>query len=172
VPGKAPWEIEMAQAPEELLNALRKKGRKSSTGLGEGDWSFLDNLDFAGERVDVDRLLEEGIDEGSRAVDIYSMTCALANKFPVNTEAGRLAVETMMIRFNAEKVRPPLELEGQGGLLMHVRRAIQFVLDNPKTDRMWPGLNEWAQKSQLETQENFTKVKTTKCRDTSFINNV
>jgi putative DNA primase/helicase len=24
---------------------------------------------------------------------------------------------------------------------------------------MWPGLNEWAQKSQLETQENFSKVK-------------
>jgi putative DNA primase/helicase len=65
----------------------------------------------------------------------------------------------MMIRFNAEKVRPPLELEGQGGLLMHVRRAIQFVVDNPKSDRMWPGLNEWAQKSQLETQENFSKVK-------------
>jgi P4 family phage/plasmid primase-like protien len=152
--GKAPWEIEIAEAPEELLQALRKKGRKSATGLGEGDWTFLEDLDFGGERVDVERLLEEGIDEGSRAVDIYSMTCALANKFPINTEAGRLAVETMMIRFNAEKVRPPLELEGQGGLLMHVRRAIQFVIDNPKTERMWPGLNEWAQKSQQETTEN------------------
>jgi putative DNA primase/helicase len=152
--GKAPWEIEIAQAPEELLQALRKKGRKSATGLGEGDWTFLEDLDFGGERIDVERLLEEGIEEGSRAVDIYSMTCALANKFPINTEAGRLAVETMMIRFNAEKVRPPLELEGQGGLLMHVRRAIQFVIDNPKTERMWPGLNEWAQKSQQETTEN------------------
>jgi putative DNA primase/helicase len=152
--GKAPWEIEIAQAPEELLQALRKKGRKSATGLGEGDWTFLEDLDFGGERIDVERLLEEGIEEGSRAVDIYSMTCALANKFPINTEAGRLAVETMMIRFNAEKVRPPLELEGQGGLLMHVRRAIQFVIDNPKTERMWPGLNEWAQKSQQETNEN------------------
>jgi P4 family phage/plasmid primase-like protien len=152
--GKAPWEVEIAQAPEELLQALRKKGRKSATGLSEGDWSFLEDLDFGGERIDVERLLEEGIEEGSRAVDIYSMTCALANKFPINTEAGRLAVETMMIRFNAEKVRPPLELEGQGGLLMHVRRAIQFVIDNPKTERMWPGLNEWAQKSQNETNEN------------------
>ena len=152
--GKAPWEVEIAQAPEELLQALRKKGRKSATGLGEGDWTFLEDLDFGGERIDVERLLEEGIEEGSRAVDIYSMTCALANKFPINTEAGRLAVETMMIRFNAEKVRPPLELEGQGGLLMHVRRAIQFVIDNPKTERMWPGLNEWAQKSQNETNEN------------------
>ena len=135
-PGKAPWEIEIAHAPEELLVSLRKRGRKTANALGEGDWSFLDNLDFGGERVDIDRLLEEGIDEGSRAVDIYRMTCALANKFPVNTEAGRLAVETMMIRFNAEKVRPPLELEGPGGLLMHVRRAIQYVLDNPKTERL------------------------------------
>ncbi len=161
-PGKAPWEIEMAQAPEELLQSLRKKGSSSRSGnnLGEGDWSFLDGLDFGGERIDVERLLEEGIDEGSRAVDIYSMTCALANKFPVNTEAGRLAVETMMIRFNAEKVRPPLELEGAGGLLMHVRRAIQYVIDNPKTERLWPGLQEWANKSQEESRSTPPKDKT------------
>jgi len=152
VPGKAPWEIEIAQAPEELLATLRKRGRRAETALGEGDWSFLDGLDFAGERVDVDRLLAEGIDEGSRAVDIYALACALANKFPVNTEAGKLAVETMMIRFNAEKVRPPLELEGPGGLLMHVRRAIQFVTDNPKTERLWPGLKEWAHKSTEESR--------------------
>jgi putative DNA primase/helicase len=166
-PGKAPWEIEMAVAPEELLMALRKKGRSGlggGTALGEGDWAFIDGLDWGGERVDVDRLLEEGIDEGSRAVDIYSMTCALANKFPVNTEAGRMAVETMMIRFNAEKVRPPLELEGPGGLLMHVRRAIQFVLDNPKTERLWPGLQEWANKSQDEITRSTTQTAAQKTR--------
>ena len=157
-PGRAPWEIEIATAPEELLVSLRKKGRRSGTALGEGDWNFLDNLDFGGERVDVERLLEEGIDEGSRAVDIYRMTCALANKFPINTEAGRLAVETMMIRFNAEKVRPPLELEGQGGLLMHVRRAIQYVTDNPRTEKLWPGLQEWANKSQDETREKLAQA--------------
>ena len=152
VEGKAPWEIEMAQAPEELLSVLRKRQRRGGTALGEAEWGWLDGLDFGGERVDIEKLLEEGIDEGSRAVDIFRMACALANKFPVQTEAGRLAVETMMIRFNAEKVRPPLELEGQGGLLMHVRRAITFVIENPKTDRMWPGLTEWAQKSQQESQ--------------------
>ena len=151
-PGKAPWEIEIAQAPEDLLVSLRKRSKKLDSVLSEGEWSFLDGLEYGGQRVDVDRLLSEGIDEGSRAVDIYSMTCALANKFPVNTEAGRLAVETMMIRFNAEKVRPPLELEGPGGLLMHVRRAIQFVIDNPKTERLWPGLQEWANKSQEESR--------------------
>lgn len=156
--GRAPWEIEMAEAPEELLSALRKRGRRvGGAGAGEGDWSFIQEMDFAGERIDIDRLLAEGIDEGSRAVDIYSMTCALANKFPVNTEAGRLAVETMMIRFNAEKVRPPLPLDGQGGLLMHVRRAIQFVIDNPRTEKLWPGLQEWAKKSQEESQGGITR---------------
>lgn len=160
-PGKAPWEIEVAQAPEDLLASLRKRGKRPETALGEGDWSFLDSLDFAGERVDVDRLLADGIDEGSRAVDIYALACALANKFPVNTEAGKLAVETMMIRFNAEKVRPPLELEGPGGLLMHVRRAIQFVTDNPKTERLWPGLKEWANKSTEESRATTTQAKQT-----------
>lgn len=160
-PGKAPWEIEMAEAPEELLSALRKKGRRPETALGEGDWGFLDSLDFGGERVDIDRLLAEGIDEGSRAVDIYALTCALANKFPVQTEAGKLAVETMMIRFNAEKVRPPLELEGPGGLLMHVRRAIQFVIDNPKTEKLWPGLKDWANKSTEESRATLATTQQT-----------
>jgi P4 family phage/plasmid primase-like protien len=159
-PGKAPWEIDIAEAPEELLVSLRKRSKKLETALAEGEWGFLDGLEFGGERVDVDRLLDEGIDEGSRAVDIYAMTCALANKFPVSTEAGRLAVETMMIRFNAEKVRPPLELEGAGGLLMHVRRAIDFVVSNPKTDRLWPGLQEWANKSQEETRATAQTQKT------------
>ena len=159
VAGHAPWEMEMAEAPEELLVALRKRGRKS-TSVGEGDWgSIFDGMDWSGEKIDVEKMLEEGIDEGSRAVDLYKLTCALANKFPVDTEMGRMAVETMMIRFNAEKVRPPLELEGQGGLLMHVRNAIQFVIDNPKTERMWPGLTDyqksWAERSQEETTAKF-----------------
>ena len=162
VSGKAPWQIEMATAPEELLSALRKNGRRgSTTALGSTEWGFLDSLEWGGERIDVDRLLSDGIDEGSRAVDIYAMACALANKFPVNTEAGRLAVETMMIRFNAEKVRPPLELEGPNSLLMHVRRAIQFVLDNPKTERLWPGLQDWAVKSQEESRAKISSSQKT-----------
>ena len=152
VPGHAPWEIEMAEAPEELMQVLRRRARRE-TSLGQAEWGFLEDLEYSGERVDIDKMLEEGIDEGSRAVDIYKMTCALANKFPINTEAGRLAVETMMIRFNAEKVRPPLGLEGQGGLLMHVRRAIQYVIENPRSEKLWPGIQEWAQKSQEESQQ-------------------
>jgi putative DNA primase/helicase len=160
--GHAPWEIEMAEAPEELLQAIRKRSRRA-TSVGEGDWtSAFEGLDFSGEKIDVEKILDEGIDEGSRAVDIYKLTCALANKMDVRTEYGRLAVETLMIRFNAEKVRPPLELEGSNGLLMHVRNAIQFVLDNPKTERFWPGITDyqksWADKSQEETQSRFSNV--------------
>ena len=151
--GKAPWQIPMAEAPEFLLQAIRKKGRGGSgTSLGQGDWSWLGDLNYSGDRVDINKMLEEGISEGSRAVDIYKLTCAIANKLGVDSESGRLAVETLMIRFNHEKVRPPLELEGQGGLLMHVRRAIDFVSNNPVGDLIWPGAQDWAKRNQAETQ--------------------
>jgi P4 family phage/plasmid primase-like protien len=149
---RAPWQIEMADAPEELLSAIRKKSsRGRGTSLGQGDWSWLGDLNSDGEKVDINKFLEEGIEEGSRAVDIYRLTCAIANKMGVDSEANKLAVETLMIRFNHEKVRPPLELEGQGGLLMHVRRAIDFVANNPVGDLIWPGAQDWARRNQIET---------------------
>ena len=159
-PGCAPWELEMAEAPEELLEALRKRRGSGRTGtsLGTGDWSWLGDIGSDDDRVDINKFLEEGIDEGSRAVDIYKLTCAIANKMGVDSEAGKLAVETLMIRFNHEKVRPPLELEGQGGLLMHVRRAIDFVGNNPVGDMLWPGAQAWAQKSQDETRATAAQV--------------
>ena len=153
-PGQAPWEIEIAQAPEELLQVLRKKNRRSGSALGQGDWSFMDNLEYSGERVDIEKMLDEGIAEGSRAVDIYRLACALANKMGVDTEYKRLALETLMIRFNHEKVRPPMDLEGPNSLLMHVRRAMDFVAENGhRRDGMFPGvLSEWARRSQAESQ--------------------
>ena len=152
VPGHEPWTMEVAEAPEELLSALRRRGNRA-TSLG----GVVDNLEFDGERVDIDRMMEEGIEEGSRAVDIYKLTCAIANKIGVETEIQRAAIETMMIRFNYEKVRPQMELEGAGGLLSHVRNAINFVAEHPKTERMWPGLTEyqksWAVQAQAEADE-------------------
>jgi putative DNA primase/helicase len=154
-PGHAPWEIEMAEAPEELLAALRKRSRKTAS-LSNGEWDWLSDLEFAGEKVDVDKILEEGIEEGNRAVGIYQLACALANKFGTDSK-GRLAVESLMLRFNHEMVRPPMEVEGPNSLMMHTTRALDFVAENPKTDRMWGGLSEWeqgqrwAQQSQEET---------------------
>ncbi len=160
--GKAPWEIEIARAPEELLAFLRKKTRRSSVGssLGSMDWSdTFSGVDFGANKAEIEKILEEGIDEGSRAVDIYKLTCSLANQYPVDKPHGREAVETLMIRFNAEKVRPPLHLEGQNGLLMHVRRAIEYVANNPKINMAWPGIGDketgWAKKSTEETAQKF-----------------
>jgi len=51
-----------------------------------------------------------------------------------------------MIRFNTEKVRPPLHIEGTNGLLHHVHRAIDFVADNPKVGIISPETAEWMQK--------------------------
>lgn len=140
VPGHAPWEIEMAEAPEELLAALRKRTRRSYS-LGEGNWDWIDYE----PTVDLDKILEEGIEEGSRAVDIYKASCALANKYGTD-ETSRQMIETMMIRFNAEKVRPPLHIEGANGLLQHVHRAIDFVANNPKIGFRNPETAEWMQK--------------------------
>lgn len=136
-PGHEPWLREMADAPEELLAALRKK-KKSTFSLGEGNWDWADTA----PTVDIDKILEDGIDEGSRAVDIYKVTCALANKYGTD-EMSRQLIETMMVRFNAEKVRPPLHIEGTNGLLHHVHRAIDFVANNPKIAKMSPQTVEW-----------------------------
>lgn len=138
VNGLAPWEVEMAEAPEELLSVLRKRSKKLSTSYQEGDWNWVQYE----STVDIDKLLKEGIDEGSRAVDIYKATCALANKY--GTDAiSRQMIETMMIRFNAENVRPSLDIEGTNGLLHHVHRAIDFVSDNPKISLISPETAEW-----------------------------
>lgn len=145
--GHAPWEMEMAEAPEELLQVLRKNARRAgSTSYGEGEFGWMDGLDADGERVDIQKLLEDGIDEGARAVEVYKLACALANKFGTAPDA-RMMVETMMIRFNHEKIRPPLELEGPNSILMHTRRAMDFVANNPKIAKMNPQAVEWAQRA-------------------------
>lgn len=159
VEGKAPWQISMAEANEKMLSVLRKGGRRNSgTSLGTSDWEFFSGLDYRGESVDIAKFLEDGIDEGSRAVDIYKLACALANKMGVDTEYKRMAIETLMIRFNHEKVRPPMELEGPNSLLMHTRRAIEFVMANPLTENVWPGLQEWAVRNQAQNTQGYQGI--------------
>ena len=142
-PGHAPWEREIAEAPEALLQALRPKKKPRGVGVyGSATWDWMGDLELGGEKVDIQKIMEEGIDEGARAVDIYKLTCALANKYGTD-DANRTYIETLMIRFNAEMVRPPMELEGSNSLLMHVHRAIDFVADNPKVDLKWEGISDW-----------------------------
>lgn len=144
-PGHAPWEREIAEAPEELLSVIRAKSlRRAGNGstYKEGSWDWLTDLEFAGERVDVDKIMEEGLVEGQRAVEIYRLACALANKYGTS-DVDRQTIESLMIRFNHEMVKPPMELEGQNSLLMHVHRAIDFVAANPKINLKWEGLGDW-----------------------------
>tara|TARA_B110000977_G_scaffold29560_1_gene38481 strand:- start:413 stop:3049 length:2637 start_codon:yes stop_codon:yes gene_type:complete len=149
-PGHAPWEMEIADAPEELLNAVRPKKKTRGVGVyGQADWSWMGDLEFAGEKINVEKIMQEGIDEGSRAIDVYALACALANKYGTD-DANRTYIETLMIRFNAEMVRPPMELEGQNSLLMHVHRAIDFVANNPKIDLGWGGLSDWVKNEGTE----------------------
>lgn len=155
VPGHAPWEMEMAEAPEELLSAIRKKARRTSYSLDEGDWSWVESA----PKVDIDKILDEGIEEGSRAVDIYQVSCALANKYGTDDQSRQM-IETMMIRFNAEKVRPPLHIEGANGLLQHVHRAIDFVAKNPKIGLMSPETAEWMKQQGRAIQENANSGQT------------
>ena len=144
VEGKEPWNTPIAEAPEELLKALRKRQRVSGTSsYSSADWdSILDEPISQG--VDIDRILEEGIDEGERAVMLFKLACALGNKFPIQTVAGREALISLMIRFNGEKVRPPMPLEGPNSVIMHTERAIDFVLKNPIIDKIWPGAAQYA----------------------------
>jgi putative DNA primase/helicase len=145
-PGHAPWETEVAEAPEELLAVLRARTlRKRAAGSSYElfDWSSMDDLSFGGEKLDVEKMMEEGLTEGHRAVGIYQIACALANKIGVSSEFNRNLVETTMLRFNAEAVVPPMELEGPNSVLMHTRRAIEFVAENPKIDLYWGELSSW-----------------------------
>lgn len=131
--GCAPWEIPMAEPSEKMMELLRKRKGRSS-GSGSASWSFVDDLEWGGDKLDLEKFLNEGIDEGSRAIDIYAMTCSIANRYANLDELDRKNIETMMIRFNFEMVRPPLELDGPNGLLHHVHRAIDFVAANPKNE--------------------------------------
>jgi P4 family phage/plasmid primase-like protien len=169
--GHAPWEREITQAPEELLAVVRAKNSRKGSGsvstrYSQGDWSGLADLDYGEGRLDIEKMFEEGIDEGSRAVDVYKLACALANKMGTDSFSVN-SIETMMIRFNAEKIRPPMELEGQNSLLMHVRRAIDYVRKNPIIDKKWGGVTDWvntqgmdwASKSQEEARSIVKPVK-------------
>jgi putative DNA primase/helicase len=143
-PGKEPWTIEIAEAPEALLEIIRKRTRKTSYSYEDGDYSWIKDV----KGVDYQKIIRDGVVEGERAVTIYELACSLANKYGTDDTSAHF-LETFFIRFNHEKVKPPMELEGTNSLLLHVRRAIQFVKDNPKTSIRNAHVQEW-QKRQAE----------------------
>ena len=180
-PGHSPAQMEIADAPEELLAIVRSGNPKSGSGRSssyykDGIWESFTDLDlvgqYNGEKIDIEKIMSEGINEGYRAVGIYSLACALANKMGTDP-IQRSAIESLMIRFNHESVRPPMELEGPNSLLMHVNRAIDFVANNPKVNLKWRGLSdwveskgmEWAQQSQEETNQKLALERSQPAKD-------
>lgn len=139
-PGHAPWEVEMADAPEELLKAVVKGADSGARTTGASTSYYMSSTATLGkttygtyDKMDIDKVLAEGIREGERSNTVYKLTCALANKLGVEDEVKKIALESFMIRFNHEKISPPMEVEGSDSLLYHVRRAIEFVAANPKS---------------------------------------
>jgi putative DNA primase/helicase len=136
--GKSLWEIEIAEAPEDLLAVLRKKPKakvapsKSVVPIGIDPLEWVDLVELAdtAKKVDLTEAISKGLVEGERAVEVYRITCSLAHKFGTDDIAISV-IKTFMSAWNAAKIVPPLEEEGQNSLFMHVRNAIQFVKENP-----------------------------------------
>jgi P4 family phage/plasmid primase-like protien len=158
VEGKEPWTIPMAEAPEELLIPIRKRGKTFSNNKYQAaNWGELfEGAEHEGDRIDVEKILEEGIDEGERATTIFRLACSLANKMPVSTVVGHEALVSLMIRFNGEKVRPPMDLQGPNSVIMHTERAIKYVLDNPIVNKMYPSASDYA-RNMVENTEREQK---------------
>lgn len=154
--GHAPWDIPMADASPELLSAIVKQNsyKPSSGRLSKMDLGSMGDLQFGGKSIDLKKYTEGGatVDEGHRATELFRIACAVANKVDVNTEFGRSAVETWMIRFNAEHVNPPLPLEGPGGLLSHVHNATDYIARNPKGNLV-PEVEEWQKEAAQRMSE-------------------
>lgn len=157
--GRAPWEHGIADAPPELLELLVRKGSGSLSpgGSGSGSGGGYGTLDWAGEKLDVDAILEAGIPDGERMVTMYKLACAFANQYPVNTEHGRLSVMRVMHEINSQRVFPPMGW-GDGGpddVKPHIERAIEFVKENPKATRasmsLSPELGDWIARQAEET---------------------
>lgn len=141
-PERAPWNSEMVEPSETMLEYFGRKGggggyRNPSGGSSVrrdggagGLWDFVETLEFDGEKMNLDQFMDEGVSEGSRAVDVHRIACSLANKLGTDPIAREAVVSTMQ-KFNAEKVKPPLPMDE---LMMHVERAIEFVHANPKND--------------------------------------
>jgi len=164
-PGLAPWETVMAKPSQVLLDLLSKNTAPSSGGsggIGRTNWDWL------GEKINLERFFSEGIDEGSRVTDIYTIACAMANKYGTS-DMDRSFIETQLLRFNHEMVRPPLELEGTDGILRHIHNAIDFVAANPKDKNMqgMGGFSETVQRDVMGWARGTVEVKNTMTRTQS-----
>ena len=149
--GRDPWTTEIAQAPEELLSLVRKQRSHKPNAFRGIDWNEIEEQ---ADKLDLKKVFKDGLKEGERNVQVFRITVTLTNRVaPRSGEIDEVLEEIIiaaMIEFNKTKISPPLEIEGTGGLIYQVRRAINFVRDNPAT-YISPAFEEW-----LERQETIT----------------
>lgn len=133
-PGRAPWERQMAWASEELLALIRKGGAPGGAGASVSEFG---TMEWAGEKMDVDALVRDGIPDGERAVTMFRIACAIANEVPnkvLQTERGKMGVRFQVRSINEKACRPPMEWGTGGGddFAHQCDNAIKYVLENPK----------------------------------------
>lgn len=147
--GRDPWSIEIAQAPEELLNLIRKPRSYKPNAMGNINWGELEEQ---ADKLDLKKMYKEGIKEGERNVKAYRMAVVLAYRVaPPSGEIDEVLEEIIvaaMIDYNRKHINPPLEEEGSGGLVYQVRRAINFVRDNPAT-YIDPSFQDWLDRQSI-----------------------
>lgn len=133
--GHAPWEIAVAAAPEELLRVIRKRTRVAGS-LGWGT-----DLEWKGERIDVDALAREGVGAGERNNTVLRVACSVANKLGVTKESDAIkegAVRAYLREFNAVAVAPPLSDEELDKVISN---AIEQVAASPAYEKVAPWLS-------------------------------
>lgn len=119
----------VAAMPPALRDLVVKGTLSPREGGGGGAAATYGVLSWKGRSYDVDELLRKGIPEGERIDTLYPVMCALANQYPVSTGHGAAGFRGVVRALNAKGCRPPLpddELDFQ------MKRAIQFVIENPK----------------------------------------
>lgn len=138
--GHAPWQMESAEAPEELLACSRSGSKSVAKPVAQftpGTYAEMVKASENYSPFDLATTLKDGLDEGERAVAIYQMACSMAARFGTDS-LGRSFTLHAMKNFNENSVRPPLHLEGPNGLLMHVGRAFDWVASQPLTENVQP----------------------------------
>jgi len=126
---RSPLEIEMGTIPPSLLAKVRRESNQTSPRYVVGYRAPL-----TPESRAITDLLNEPIEEGARAVGIYRLTCRVASRLGVETDQKADIVKGLMLKFNQEMVRPPLDLGGSDRALSHIERAIRFVKESGHAD--------------------------------------
>lgn len=137
IPGRAPWEIPMAEAPEELLQEILKK---RGGGGGSGGGVTYGTREWNGEKLDIDAILADGIHEGERDNKVHQIACSLANDYDPSKSHMVASFKALIRGINAKHVFPPLPDDDIDRIC---RQAIKLVEENPKSEMLWPGIEEY-----------------------------